>query len=72
MRAISQEPPEAQDNIPLYSGKSPGCRSSQVLSHVQAMVFLLASIRNVSIWLCGSCCHMHRNMLNLEFNTQRV
>ena len=69
MHAISQEPPKAQNNILLYSGKSPECRSRQVLSHVQATVFLLASIRNVPIWLCGSCCHMHRNMLNLEFNT---
>lgn len=34
--------------------------------------FLLASIRNVPIWLRGSCCHMHRNMLTLEFNTEHV
>lgn len=36
MHTISQEAPKAQNNIPLYSGKSPECRSSQVLSHVQA------------------------------------
>lgn len=69
LHTISQEPPKAQNNIPLYLGKSSECGSSQVLSHVQATIFLLASIRNVPIWLRGSCCHMHHNILNLEFTT---